>query len=106
MGLNAGSCISDLEKPRQILGNNMLLMITFIYIALFSALELTHCTLITCDSEGVTVAFCSAFFNSHPSSILTVLFGCSMAGAPRHTFCVHQVTMYQFTVSLHLKMHM
>ena len=51
------------------------------YIALFFALEQTHCALVACDSESVTAAFYSAFFYIHPSGVLTVLSGCCMAGA-------------------------
>ena len=60
-------------------------------IALFSALEQTHCALVACGSEWVTVVFSSSFifnflytarfFNIHSSSVLTALFGCCMAGA-------------------------
>ena len=49
--------------------------------ALFSALEQTHCTLVTCDSEWATIVFHGAFFNIHQSGVLTALFGCYMAGA-------------------------
>ena len=52
----------------------------FIYIALFSALEQTHCTLVACDSKLMTVAFYSAFLNTHFSGVYTALFGCYMAG--------------------------
>ena len=53
------------------------------------------------------LAFCSAFFNIHGSGVLTVLFGCYMAGATWNccylgAFFVHQTTMYQVT-SLHAK---
>ena len=44
------------------------------YMALFSALEQTHCALVACDSEWVTVAF-------HPNGVSTALFGFYMAGA-------------------------
>ena len=51
------------------------------YIALFSALEQTHCALVACDSEWVTVAFHSEFSNIHPNGVSTALFGFYMAGA-------------------------
>ena len=51
------------------------------YIVLFSALEQTHCTHVTSDSERVTVSFYHALFNIHRSGVLTALFGCCMAGA-------------------------
>ena len=37
------------------------------YIALFSAFEQTHCALVVCNSEWVTVALQSTFFNIHRS---------------------------------------
>ena len=43
-------------------------------IALFSASEQTHCALAVCESERETAAL-------HRSGVLTVLFGCYMAGA-------------------------
>ena len=48
-------------------------------IALFSASEQTHCALVVCDSESVTVALHSAF--SISTEVLTPLFGRYMAGA-------------------------
>ena len=57
------------------------------YIALFSAVEQTHCALSACDSEWVTVSFFLTrilfFFLLiiHGSGILIALFGCCMAGA-------------------------
>ena len=35
------------------------------FIALFSALEQTHCAHVACDYECVTVSFYSGFLNSH-----------------------------------------
>ena len=52
------------------------------YSELFSALEQTHCTLVTYDSEWVTSAFYGTFLNSHRSCVLTaLLLGCCMVGA-------------------------
>ena len=50
------------------------------------------------------------FLNIHRSGVLTVLFGCYMAGATWNccrlgAFCVHHTTMHHFTVSLHSKPH-
>ena len=53
--------------------------LTVATIALFSASEHTHCTLVVCDSEWVTVALHSAFWVS--TEVVTALFGCYMAGA-------------------------
>ena len=38
-----------------------IIIIHSFYIALFSALEQTHCTYVACDSERVTVSFYSAY---------------------------------------------
>ena len=52
----------------------------FLYSAILCS-DQTHCTLVACDSELVTVALYSAFLNIHASGVLTVLFGRCMAGA-------------------------
>ena len=39
----------------------VVIVIDCFYIVLFSTLEQTQCGLVACDSEGVTVAFYSAF---------------------------------------------
>ena len=41
------------------------------YIALFSALEQTHCTHVACDSEWVTYPFIACIINIHGSGVLT-----------------------------------
>ena len=43
------------------------------YIALFSALEQTHCTLVTCDSKCMT-RFLQCALNIHPSGVVAKLF--------------------------------
>ena len=52
----------------------------FLYSAILCS-DQTHCALVACDSELVTVASYSAFLNIHASGVLTVLFGRCMAGA-------------------------
>ena len=62
---------------------------------LFSALEQTHHTCVVCDSEWLTVSFYSMFLlNIHRSSVLTVLFGCSMAGATWNCCCLGSGSVY------------
>ena len=51
-----------------------IIVIDLFYIALFSALEQTHCALVACGSEGVTVSYYSAFINVHRSGVLTGLY--------------------------------
>ena len=76
-------------------------------IALVFASELTHCSLIVCDSEWMTIALYRAFLNIHWSgySALWLLHGwCHVKPLPsRGTFCVHHTVMHQFTVSLYSK---
>ena len=78
-------------------------------LALFSASEQTHCTLVVCDSAWVTVALHSAFWIS--TEVFTALFGCwhgwyHVKLLPfQRTFCVHRSTVHQFTVSLYWKPH-
>ena len=67
-------------------------------ITLFSTLEQTHNTLVTCDSEWVSSFHYSAFLNSHWRGILTMLFGRYMAGTMWNschlgTFCVHHTLL-------------
>ena len=57
-------------------------------ISLFSALEQTRCVHVGWDFEWVTVTYCRAFcfvflfcLNTHQNGVLTLLFGCCMAGA-------------------------
>ena len=54
------------------------------YIAIFSALEQTHCTLVVCDCEWMTVAFYNAFLNTILSGVFRARYGCYMAGATRN----------------------
>ena len=70
---------------------------------LFSTLEQTYWALAVCDSEWVTVAFYSAFFNIHQSGVLTALFCCYMAGSTWNccrlsacsVYTIHQCTSLQ-----------
>ena len=48
--------------------NNTVYMV-YIYIALFSALEQTHCAFVACDSKWVTVAFDSLFWISSATEV-------------------------------------
>ena len=41
----------------------------------------THCAVVACDSEWVSVAFLSTSVNYNPSGVLTLLFDCYMAAA-------------------------
>ena len=56
-------------------------------IALFSALEQTHCTLVACDCKMsdcrcfIDIYRPPRFVNILPSCVLTSLFSCCMAGA-------------------------
>ena len=50
------------------------------YIVLAFSLEQTYCTHVACDIEWVNVTFYFMFLNMC-QSVLTVLFGCNMAGA-------------------------
>ena len=52
------------------------------YIALFFALEQTHCTLVACVYEWMTeLCFLMHVLNIYRSGVLTELFGCYMGGA-------------------------
>ena len=54
----------------------------------------SDCILAICDSDWVTVAFYSMFLNIHWSSVLTVLFGCYMAGAVWNCYCAGACSVY------------
>ena len=51
------------------------------YLALFSALDQTHCALVVCGSKWVTIFFYSTFLNIHWHGVLAAIFCCYMAGA-------------------------
>ena len=54
---------------------NLLLWLSFsILYTTILRLKQTHCTLVACDSEWVTVVFYSTFLNIHQSGVLTALF--------------------------------
>ena len=65
------------------------------YIESFSALAQTHCAHLVILS-GVTVAFHSAFWNTHRSGVLTALFGCYMACATWN--CCHLGASFANTI--------
>ena len=72
------------------------------YTALVSALEQTHCTVVTCDSEWVTASkWCtySTIWLLHGWCHVRLLLSW-------HMFCVHHITMHEFTVSFFAKPHM
>ena len=57
----------------------IIIIIDRFYVALFSVLEQTHCTYVTCDSEWATVSFLWCIFliaNPSKSGVLMVLFDC------------------------------
>ena len=61
---------------RQILFSFIIIIIHSFYIALFSALEQTHCAHIACDSERVTVVYpFISRINIHGSGVMVALFG-------------------------------
>ena len=69
----------------------IIIIIHSFYIALFSALEQTHCAHVACDSDWVTVSsffffffFIARIINIHGSGVLITLFACCMAGATRN----------------------
>ena len=65
------------------------------YIALFSALEQTHCVHVACDTERVAVSFYCALCNIHRSDVLTALLifwllwlvPCEAAAVSAHVLC-------------------
>ena len=88
-------------------------MIDCFYIALFSASEQTHCTLVVCDSEWVTVAL------SHHSAILNIhqwcaysavwllhgwchMWNCCLFGA-HSMYTIQPCTSFQFYSKPHTK---
>ena len=85
----------------------IIIIIDRFYVALFSVLEQTHCTYVTCDSEWATVSFLWCIFlisNPPPKSdVLMVLFDCDMAGATWNycRFGAHSVYTIQPCTSLH-----
>ena len=75
-------------------------------IALFSAPEQTHSTLFIWDSEWMTVVFFySTFLNIHWSGVLTVLFGCHMAGATWNCCCFGTCSVYTIQQYTSLQSH-
>ena len=74
-----------------------------LYIALFSALNHTHCALVACDSCSLFIVRC---LRSTEVGYLRRYFVVTWL-MPRETaavsvaFCVHHTTTHQFTVSLH-----
>ena len=104
--VGSSAALPDWRQRRQV--QRMHFVADRFYVAPFSTLQQTQCALVACDSEWVT-SFYSAFFNTFRSDVLTVLFGCYMAGAMWNcchlaTFCVHYTTMHH-VMSLHAKSH-
>ena len=64
-----------------------IIIIIHFYIALFSALEQTHCTHFACDLDEWLHPFIARIFNIHRSAVLTALFGCCVAGATWNWCC-------------------
>ena len=69
-------------------------------------------TLVACDSERVTWLLTARVSNIHRKGVVSysavwLLHGwCHVKLLPsRRTICVHQTTMHQFTVSLHVRPH-
>ena len=83
------------------------------YIVPFSASKQTHCALVICGSEWVTVALHSVFWIStevvylHSYSAVWLWHcWCHVKLLPSwHMFFVHHTAVHQFTVSLYLKPH-
>ena len=79
----------------------LLLLSDHFYMVLFSALEQTRCTHVSCDSEWVTVAFYIALTHTKnplklcSDSAIWLCGWCHMKLLPsQHTFCVHHTTMH------------
>ena len=67
------------------------------YLALFSTLEQTHCTLVMCNSEWVTCAFYCIFLNIYWNGVLTVLFS-YVDGAMWKCWCLTLSTCSVYTI--------
>ena len=82
----------------------------FLYSA-FSALEQTHCALVACDSGGLSLFFCSAFWISTKevnSSALWLSHGWCHVKLLSHglgAFCLHHTAMHCNVTSLHAEPH-
>ena len=93
----AAAHLNSLKATQQML----LIVIKRFCIGLFSTLEQTHCTLVTFDSQWVTVTF-QCVLNICQSGVLTALIGWYMAGAMWNccclgTFFVNHTTMHHVT---------
>ena len=79
-------------------------------VTLFSASEQTHCPLVICNSEWVTVALHNMFWIS--TKVVTVLFGCYTTSATWNCCRLGAYSVYtiqpcsSYTVSLHWKPHL
>ena len=71
--------------------------------ALYSSSKQTHCALVVCDSERVTVALHSTFWIS--TKVVTALFNCYMADATRNCCCLRASSMYTIQPCTSLQRH-
>ena len=74
---------NDFDQPQWSLSNNGFAVVTIhsFYIALFSALEQTHCAHWHVILDEWLYLFIARIINIHGSGVLIALFGCCMAGA-------------------------
>ena len=82
------------------------------YMKLFSTIQQTHCTFVACDSEWVTVAFCSVFWIStevvyvQHCLVLTWLVQCKTAAiSARFVYTLQTCTMSHTGTCTHTHTH-
>ena len=75
------------------------------YIVPFSASKQTHCALVICGSEWVTVALHSTCFEYPPKWCVIVLFGCCMGNTTRNWYCLGAYSGYTIQWCTRLQGH-